>query len=324
MAHKADEVPTRAASGRTSRTETASELIQEVRASDRSTPRALISTIMGDMILPHGGTIGLSSLVRMGTALGLDERLTRTTAVRLVYDGWFTTEKVGRQSFYTITGEPLERFMRYSPRIYDAYTEGWSGEWRLLITTGQKPGTRQQAKLKADLQWEGAGELAPGMFAYPFDDVETLHRVLSDHGVLGETLILSAPVRNVANPALVARLARTTWSLDTIAREYEDFVAAFSPILRAVTTSELAPETAFIIRTLLILRYRKVVLKDPQLPSEMLPMNWAGHAARSLCRNLYFRILDASESFLRDIGKTQFGAFGPASPSLMQRFGGPV
>lgn len=279
---------------------------------------------MGDMILPHGGTIGLSSLVRMGTALGLDERLTRTTAVRLVYDGWFTTEKVGRQSFYTVTGEPLERFMRYSPRIYDAYTGAWSGEWRLLLMVGQKLNARQQAKLKADLQWEGAGELAPGMFAYPFDDVETLHRVLSEHGVLGDTLILSAPVRNVASAGLVARLAQTTWSLDAIEHEYEEFVAAFSPILRAVGSASVTPETAFVIRTLLMLRYRKVVLKDPQLPSEMLPVKWAGHAARSLCRNLYFTIVDASEAFLREVGRTQFGAFGPASPALMQRFGGPA
>lgn len=324
MADKADDNVTGAASGRAGRAESASELIQAVRTSDRSTPRALISTIMGDMILPHGGTIGLSSLVRMGTALGLDERLTRTTAVRLVYDGWFTTEKVGRQSFYTITGGPLERFMRYSPRIYDAYTDGWSGEWRLLIMVGAQLDTRKQTKLKADLQWEGAGELAAGMFAYPFDDVETLHRVLSEHGVLHDTLILSAPVRNVASPTLVARLARTTWNLEAIAREYEEFITAFSPILRSVTASGLTPETAFIIRTLLILRYRKVVLKDPQLPAEMLPMQWAGHAARALCRNLYFTILDASEAFIRDVGKTQFGAFGPASPSLMQRFGGPA
>lgn len=303
--------------------DTLPQMIEALRSAERSTPRALISTIMGDMILPHGGTIALSGLVRMGTALGLDERLTRTTAVRLVNDGWFRTERIGRQSYYTVTGEPLDRLMQYAPRIYSAYGSRWSGDWRFLIVVEGAGTAKQQASFKADLQWVGAGQIAPGIFIYPFDEVDAVHRVLADHAMLDRILILSSPVRNSANAALVAKLALRTWDLASIEAEYETFLEEFSPVLKAAQSELPAPELAFVIRTFLILNYRKIALKDPQLPMEMLPSPWMGHAARNLCRALYFTILDPSESFLRDIGHTQFGSFGLADRSVYERFSGP-
>jgi phenylacetic acid degradation operon negative regulatory protein len=323
MEHGSHDTPKNAKPRRPGGDETLSQMIESLRAGERSTPRALISTIMGDMILPHGGTIALSSLVRMGTALGLDERLTRTTAVRLVNDGWFRTERVGRQSYYTVTGEPLDRLMQYAPRIYAAYGSRWSGEWRFLIVVDGNGTPKQQAAFKADLQWVGAGQIAPGVFVYPFDEVDAIHRVMADHAMLDRTLLLSSPVRSSANAGLVAKLALRTWDLAAIEAEYERFLEDFSPILKAAQSALPGPEMAFVLRTTLILHYRKIALKDPQLPMEMLPSPWMGHAARNLCRALYFTILDPSEEFLREIGHTQFGSFGPVDRSVYERFSGP-
>ena len=41
------------------------------------------------------------------------------------------------------------------------------------------------------------------------------------------------------------------------------------------------------MRTLLIHAYRRVLLRDPQLPAALLPLDWPGAAAYALCRDFY-------------------------------------
>ena len=59
---------------------------------------------------------------------------------------------------------------------------------------------------------------------------------------------------------------------------YEAFIALFRPLLplRDCDPSELTPDRCFQIQLLLIHFYRRVVLKDPLLPEELLPAHWAG------------------------------------------------
>ncbi len=85
---------------------------------------------------------------------------------------------------------------------------------------------------------------------------------------------------------------------------------------------ELTPERAFHIQLLLIHFYRRVVLKDPLLPEELLPAHWAGHTARQLCINIYQRVAPAALAFVSEKGETSVGEL-PAPGSLyFQRFGG--
>jgi phenylacetic acid degradation operon negative regulatory protein len=49
----------------------------------------------------------------------------------------------------------------------------------------------------------------------------------------------------------------------------------------------LDPAQAFIVRTLLIHEYRRVLLRDAQLPPALLPLDWPGVAAYALCRDFY-------------------------------------
>jgi phenylacetic acid degradation operon negative regulatory protein len=41
------------------------------------------------------------------------------------------------------------------------------------------------------------------------------------------------------------------------------------------------------VRTLLIHEYRRVLLRDPNLPEALLPAGWPGLQARALCESLY-------------------------------------
>ena len=59
---------------------------------------------------------------------------------------------------------------------------------------------------------------------------------------------------------------------------YETFIQSFRPLVPLLkeAADELTPERAFHIQLLLIHFYRRVVLKDPLLPEELLPAHWQG------------------------------------------------
>ncbi len=76
------------------------------------------------------------------------------------------------------------------------------------------------------------------------------------------------------------------------------------------------------MRTLLIHAYRRVLLRDPQLPAALLPLDWPGAAAYALCRDLYRLTHRAAERHLTATLQDAEGRLPPASAEFHARFGG--
>ncbi len=74
------------------------------------------------------------------------------------------------------------------------------------------------------------------------------------------------------------------------------------------------------MRTLLLHEYRRVLLRDPNLPEQLLPADWPGRTARDLCRDMYAALLDASEDYLREVVEVADGTLANASRLLRKRF----
>lgn len=121
----------------------------------------------------------------------------------------------------------------------------------------------------------------------------------------------------------VTSLAQQCWRLDKLAEDYRSFVARFSPALTWLENgSNREPQHHFLLRTLLIHEFRRVQLRDPQLPDALLAPDWPGHGARALCRALYEKTIALSELYLEETLQTRHGKLPPADKSLFQRFGG--
>jgi phenylacetic acid degradation operon negative regulatory protein len=116
---------------------------------------------------------------------------------------------------------------------------------------------------------------------------------------------------------------RAAWNLDDIDARYEQFVSMFRPVYAALSkTHKVGPRTAFVIRTLLVQEYRKVLLRDPQLPQQLLPAGWHGTPAYQLCRNLYRGLHQAADAYLSEFMETADGPLPPPAGDYLQRFGG--
>ena len=126
---------------------------------------------------------------------------------------------------------------------------------------------------------------------------------------------------------LVARIATgldAMGGLAVMAAMYASFVERHQPVLaqlRADSEHALDEESAFLLRILLIHDYRRLLLRDPELPDVLLPGDWPGHQARQLCREIYHRLLPASERHLDRHFQLANGQTPEASPTVYARFG---
>ena len=296
-----------------------SQIVKEFRSRPTLRAGSLITTVFGDSIAPRGGTVWLGSLIQAMVEFGVSERLVRTSVFRLVKDGWLQSSQVGRRSFYSLTNEGRERFRAATHRIYGEPVTDWDGEWCLLLLSNLEAPVKEA--VRRECGWLGFGPLSANVLAHPSPDQSDLEVTLERVGAVDTVVVMSA--RTMRNDVPMQALARSAWNLDDIDARYENFVSMFRPLFAALKkTRKVDPRTAFVARTLLVQEYRKVLLRDPQLPHDLLPAGWHGTAAYQLCRNLYRGLHEAADDYLSEVMETADGPLPPPAGNYLQRFGG--
>jgi phenylacetic acid degradation operon negative regulatory protein len=71
---------------------------------------------------------------------------------------------------------------------------------------------------------------------------------------------------------------------------------------------------------LLVHELRRVALRDPGLPLDLLGSDWAGLEARALARKIWLACLKPSERWLDTHASGLDGALPAPSPELQRRF----
>ena len=278
---------------------------------------SLLITIFGDAIAPRGGAVTLGSLIDLARPFGLAERLVRTAVARLAAEGWLAATRHGRRSEYRLTESGRKLFAEATRRIYGVNPSTWSGQWTLAVLP--PAGGTSRCNVRDQLRWLGFGQLSPGVYAHPACTLEEARGWLLTLGCANRCWLLKSATEGLAADR---RLAAEGWNLAEIGRRYRRFRDTFAPVQVAVGSGPLAPEAAFLVRTLLIHEYRKIHLQDPLLPPALLPAEWVGTEAYDLTATLYAAVFTAAERFLTETGATIAGALPPAVAEQQARFGG--
>lgn len=283
----------------------------------------MIITVYGDSIAPHGGTVWLGSFIRLVEPLGLNPRMVRTSVFRLVKDGWLTAQRIGRRSYYSLTSAGRRRFEHAYRRIYQEARKDWEGDWQIVFLSGGDIDGTQRDTLKKELLWEGFGAIAPGVLAHPSADLASLTEILEANGVQDRLVVMRARTIGAIASAPLQALAHECWNLEAIAAHYDEFIARFRPAQRALAHArQLDPQQCFVVQSLLLHGFRRVLLRDPQLPEQLMPRDWPGIEARALCRELYRITHRPAQRHLASVLETADGPLPPAAPYFYERFGG--
>jgi phenylacetic acid degradation operon negative regulatory protein len=291
----------------------------------RCAPRAksLIVSVFGDAIEPHGGVVWLGSLIALLARFGVNERLARTAVLRLGREHWLGARQLGRRSFYGFTASGRLRFEDAHRRIYSEKPAPWSGRWHLVFAGPDMLDRRERENLKRELGWLGFGTVAPSLLAHPSADPDALRHVLRDLDLADRVVVMSAESKAFTTAAALRELARGAWDLERLSQAYREFLESFRAIAKALAAGEVPGDAAaFRVRVLLIHEYRRILLRDPQLPEELLPRDWAGAAARLLARDVYRRTARPAERYLMADLETAEGPLPAAAPYFYARFGG--
>lgn len=299
------------------------ELVRRLLARIRPKAKSLIVTVYGDSVLHRGGCAWLGSIVKLTAPLGFNERAVRTSMFRLVKEGWLTAQPVGRRSYYHLTEIGRHRCEAAHGRIYFRSAAPWDRRWTIVATNLPGLDAGQRDALRSDLRWLGFGQLAPGVMLHPEPDEAAVRQAIRDAGAAPEALVLRAVAEDWVTPAALRAAIDASWDLDRVAAGYRDFIDTFEPAWRALEGArDLDPETCFVIRTLVMHAYRRVLLRDPKLPDELLDAAWPGMAAQRLCRSLYRLVAGPAERHLSALLETPEGPAPEAHPSYRDRFGG--
>ena len=262
-------------------------LIDSLAAEGRLRVWSLVITVFGDAVQIRGGRIATARLQRLLERLGVGNGALRTALSRLAADGWVERDRAGRNSFYRLSARGLAEFAPATGRIYAPPRVGPVRDWMLGVG-GTVPA--------AALALGGGAWLCPAGAARPGPD----------------TLAAVAGPLATAPEALAERVLGA------------DHRAALVQLAADIAALPARPDplTAMAARTLLVHRWRRIVLRFPDLPDELLPAALPLPGPRARVAAAYAALLAASEAWL-DAGDAGFPAMPPADAAMVRRFRAP-
>lgn len=241
-------------------------------------PRSVLFDIFGSYVRYRGGVIGLSDLSTIVSWFGISEDATRVTLSRMKRENWFTSQRVGRSSFYSLTDQGWRLLDEGRDRIFERRAEEWDGTWQLLVYSIPEEHRATRERFRKELAWRGFGPLAASTWVCPHDRSAGLQEMLPDEASLQ---VFTSRTGSVIDDSTIAT---TCWDIASLHRDYQAFIDEYAPwidLRRAEGTSE---REAFVMRTTITHAYRHFPFRDPDLPSRLLPRDWPGHEAHGVFR----------------------------------------
>jgi phenylacetic acid degradation operon negative regulatory protein len=234
--------------------------------------RGLLFTLLGEFVLPGGGTAWTSAVIAAFARLGVEEKATRQALMRTAAAGWLRAEKAGRRTRWHLTGAARQLLTDGAERIYSftGPAENWDGRW-LLVAARIPDGDRNaRHTVRTRLSWAGFGSLGAGLWVSPHPEREAeAAQVLREAGIADAHLFVATRSGLAPTREMVA----TAWDLAVIEKEYRGFIDEFGGG---------APDDVLARQVELVHAWRRFPAIDPALPRELLPARWSGLEAARL------------------------------------------
>ncbi|SDW77136.1 transcriptional regulator, PaaX family [Ruegeria halocynthiae] len=228
---------------------------------------SIIVSLFGDMAQDPGAQISGSALTRIIEPMGIKPEAIRVALHRLRKDGWIDSNRIGRVSRHVLSEFGRTQSAAVTPRIY-ARGSTPAGRWHLLIAEDGKTQVLEDVMLNHDYTPISRGAaLGPGSAPDQWDGLLALD---------------------------IAPRAAPAWLKDRLCPQ--DLRTSCQALLDAVENATRTrpdgwsptPLQSATLRTLLVHRWRRVVLRQPDLPEVFYPPDWVGPA----CRDRVFDLLD--------------------------------
>lgn len=283
--------------------------------------KSLIITFFGDTVFPYGGTIWLGSLVKFMEEFDISEKLTRTSIFRLTKEGWLSSKKFGRESYYSLSDVAIDRFIKahYSVYAYDEHEK--NKDWIVLFTNSISQ--EQEIELAKILKKEGFANPSKHVYLHPNYKMEYMQDILIKDDLQNDVLLIKGPMNMPMNKEKLKAKINTYWDMEDVEQRYQDFITKFRKVFSLKTPiDQFTPKQCFILRILLIHEYRRALLFDPKLGNDLVSIDWLGKSALSLVESIYSVIHNNANDYVKENLLTIGGNTPKIDKFYFNRFGG--
>lgn len=233
-------------------------------------------TILGEFVLPQGGSIWTSTVIDGLAWLGVGERNARQAVARLGEDGLLTAERVGRLTRWHLTGRADRLLTEGTRRIYgfSADPPMWGQRWLVVIAPVPEDERAKRHQLRTRLGFAGFGFLGPAIAISPHVEREhAANDVLDELGLHDSAVVFIAETGSLVPDG---QLIDRAWNLGDLAGRYRAFADEFDH--RGVDDDA----SAFAAVVDLVHEWRRFPFDDPEIPADLLPADWPAPMARKV------------------------------------------
>jgi len=240
-------------------------------------PRAIVFDLYGEYFRYAGGAVRLGALTELMGSFGVEAPTVRVVMTRLRKEGWFDSEKIGREVSYRLNDKSWHLLDDGRSRIFERCDGTWDRVWTQALVDESVTAREQRKRIETALRWCGFGCYAPGVWFSPHDRTQKLDDMLTGADV-GMVRHLRASTAGLTTDRVIAERC---WDLTELGRDYQQFIEDYRPRLPHYRRG-LAGEQALVDQVALVGDYRRYPFRDPDLPEVLLPAGWRGREAHEI------------------------------------------
>ncbi len=248
-------------------------------------PQRLLTTLLGDYWNGREEHIPSAALVQLLADFGVSTVGARAALSRLARRGMLDSSRIGRNTYYGLTGQAADALREDAGRILSfgqSYTT-WDGRWTVAafsIPEGQRD-VRHAVRNK--LRWLGFAPLYDGMWVTPRSVADAAFRMFAELGVSQATIMTATAETGITGP----RSPIEAWDLRDLRSRYEEFIVVHTPLLGRIRLGEVCPSESLVARTAVMDAWRRFPSLDPDLPLDLLPARWPRGEAHQVFGEIY-------------------------------------
>lgn len=260
----------------------------------------MIFALFGDFLLEKAEEIWTSDLLYLMGLLDVSERAVRLTLSRMTKKGWLVTGKDGRRSHSSLSERGRGLLIRGRNRIFEPTTTNWDGQWHMLIYSLPEKLRPIRNSLRTQLSWLGLGSLSPGIWISPHNRVREIEETVNQLKITSRVNLFTGAYLGPSTPR---DLVEQCWDFPNLEAQYRKFVDRYQKEYEEAQDDgdRVGSEASFIKRFWLTHSFQSFPLKDPNLPTELLPKGWIGISARELFDNYHKLLSDSADRFVNDV-----------------------
>lgn len=261
-------------------------------------PQSLFFALAGVHMLDDPRPLSGASIVFVMGQLGVGESAARSVLQRMSAKKFIVRHKEGRKTYYILSDRGRSVLREGQEKMFAGWQpQDWDGQWTFVRIQVPESKRTLRHRLSSRLSWAGFAQVDGGPWVAPGQhDVATI--LGSEASELSPIVVYGMPQPPTTEETLVG-----AFDLGELGADYE----AFGEKWRAVDPESLSPIEALVKRVELHFDWLLLARTDPQLPADLLPIEWSGALQGDRFRQLSERLAQTECSAITSFFSGEFG-----------------